>query len=80
MSLTVGVAVVALRRGVRRPSGLIAGYSGGRIDASMMRWVDTQVAFPGLLHGAAHPRGHRAEHEDGDHRARAQRLDGLRAG
>jgi ABC-type dipeptide/oligopeptide/nickel transport system permease subunit len=28
---------------------LMAGYLGGRTDAFVMRWIDTQVAFPGLL-------------------------------
>jgi peptide/nickel transport system permease protein len=29
--------------------GMIAGYKGGRTDRYLMRWVDVQVAFPGLL-------------------------------
>jgi peptide/nickel transport system permease protein len=29
--------------------GLVAGYRGGRTDSFVMRWIDTQVAFPGLL-------------------------------
>jgi len=29
--------------------GLIAGYAGGRWDAIIMRWVETHIAFPGLL-------------------------------
>jgi peptide/nickel transport system permease protein len=29
--------------------GLLAGYRGGRTDNFIMRWIDTQVAFPGLL-------------------------------
>ena len=29
--------------------GLLAGYFGGRTDSFMMRWIDIQVAFPGLL-------------------------------
>ena len=29
--------------------GLLAGYFGGRTDHFIMRWIDTQVAFPGLL-------------------------------
>jgi peptide/nickel transport system permease protein len=29
--------------------GLFAGYRGGRTDNFIMRWIDTQVAFPGLL-------------------------------
>ncbi len=27
----------------------MAGYHGGRTDSFIMRWIDTQVAFPGLL-------------------------------
>lgn len=29
--------------------GMLAGYRGGRTDRWLMRWVDVQVAFPGLL-------------------------------
>lgn len=29
--------------------GMLAGYKGGRLDRWLMRWVDVQVAFPGLL-------------------------------
>lgn len=29
--------------------GMLAGYRGGRTDSFVMRWIDTQVAFPGLL-------------------------------
>jgi peptide/nickel transport system permease protein len=29
--------------------GMIAGYFGGRVDNLIMRWVDIQTAFPGLL-------------------------------
>jgi peptide/nickel transport system permease protein len=49
VSLTVGVSVVLLAGTFGVALGLIAGYRGGRTDSFIMRWIDTQVAFPGLL-------------------------------
>lgn len=49
VSLMVGVSVVALAGGFGVLMGLLAGYRGGRTDAFIMRWIDTQIAFPGLL-------------------------------
>jgi peptide/nickel transport system permease protein len=49
ISLVVGVAVVALAGGFGVGVGLVAGYYGGRVDAILMRFVDTLIAFPGLL-------------------------------
>jgi peptide/nickel transport system permease protein len=49
VSLWVGAAVVLLAGGFGVVMGLMAGYLGGRTDAFIMRWIDTQVAFPGLL-------------------------------
>jgi peptide/nickel transport system permease protein len=49
VSLTVGAAVVLVAGTFGVVLGLIAGYCGGRIDSVIMRWIDTQVAFPGLL-------------------------------
>jgi peptide/nickel transport system permease protein len=49
VSLTVGAAVVLLAGSFGVLLGLIAGYRGGRTDSFIMRWIDTQVAFPGLL-------------------------------
>ncbi|MBN9461267.1 MAG: ABC transporter permease [Burkholderiales bacterium] len=49
VSLAVGVGVVLLAGGFGTVMGLLAGYFGGRTDGFIMRWVDTQVAFPGLL-------------------------------
>jgi peptide/nickel transport system permease protein len=49
VSLLVGLSVVLLAGGFGVVMGLMAGYLGGRVDAFVMRWVDTQVAFPGLL-------------------------------
>lgn len=49
ISLFVGVAVVALAGAFGVVMGLIAGYRGGLLDRVIMRTVDTQIAFPGLL-------------------------------
>lgn len=49
VSLLVGASVVLLAGGFGVVMGLAAGYLGGRTDAFIMRWIDTQVAFPGLL-------------------------------
>jgi len=49
VSLTVGMCVVLVAGGVGTTLGLIAGYYGGRIDNLIMRLVDLQTAFPGLL-------------------------------
>ncbi len=49
VSLWVGTSVVLIAGGFGVVMGLLAGYLGGRIDAFIMRWIDTQVAFPGLL-------------------------------
>lgn len=49
VSLLVGAAVVLIAGSFGVIMGLIAGYKGGRTDNFIMRWIDTQVAFPGLL-------------------------------
>jgi peptide/nickel transport system permease protein len=49
VSLFVGVCVVLIAGAFGTFLGLIAGYFRGRIDSIIMRWIDTQVAFPGLL-------------------------------
>jgi peptide/nickel transport system permease protein len=49
VSLTVGAAVVLAAGTFGVLLGLVAGYRGGRTDSFIMRWIDTQVAFPGLL-------------------------------
>ncbi len=49
VSLTVGAAVVLLAGAAGTAIGLVAGYCGGRVDAALMRFVDTVLAFPGLL-------------------------------
>jgi len=49
VSLLVGTAVVLIAGTFGVVMGLLAGYRGGRTDSFIMRWIDTQVAFPGLL-------------------------------
>ena len=49
VSLLVGIAVVLIAGTFGVVMGLFAGYRGGRTDSFVMRWIDTQVAFPGLL-------------------------------
>lgn len=49
VSLLVGAAVVMIAGAFGVVMGLLAGYCGGRTDNFIMRWIDTQVAFPGLL-------------------------------
>lgn len=49
ISLLVGVAVVAIAGTIGVGLGVVAGYFGGRADRIIMRTVDTQIAFPGLL-------------------------------
>lgn len=49
VSLMVGVMVVLMAGTFGVIMGLFAGYFGGRTDNFIMRWIDTQVAFPGLL-------------------------------
>jgi peptide/nickel transport system permease protein len=48
-SLGIGTAVVVLAGSFGVLMGLISGYFGGRTDNVIMRAVDTQIAFPGLL-------------------------------
>jgi peptide/nickel transport system permease protein len=49
VSLLVGVGVVSVSMTVGVFLGVISGYLGGRVDGFIMRVVDTQGAFPGLL-------------------------------
>jgi peptide/nickel transport system permease protein len=48
-SLGIGISVVALAGAFGVVMGLVAGYAGGRTDNLIMRVIDTQIAFPGLL-------------------------------
>jgi ABC-type dipeptide/oligopeptide/nickel transport system permease subunit len=49
VSLLVGLGVVAVTGLFGTVLGLLAGYFGGTVDTIIMRWVDIQTAFPGLL-------------------------------
>jgi len=49
ISLLVGGSVVVVAMAIGTTVGVISGYLGGRVDAVLMRIVDTQGAFPGLL-------------------------------
>jgi peptide/nickel transport system permease protein len=49
VSLLVGLGVVAVTGSFGTVLGLLAGYFGGWVDNLIMRWVDIQTAFPGLL-------------------------------
>ena len=49
VSLLVGASVVLVAGTFGTVLGMIAGYCGGRTDSMIMRWIDTQIAFPGLL-------------------------------
>src|SRR5262245_3100968 len=46
ISLAVGVSSVLLALFVGVPLGLVAGYSGGRVDTAVMRLMDLILAFP----------------------------------
>ena len=48
-SLIIGIGVVAIAGTFGVTLGLIAGYKGGWAGSVIMRVVDTQLAFPGLL-------------------------------
>jgi ABC-type dipeptide/oligopeptide/nickel transport system permease subunit len=49
MSLYLGLASVALSLSLGVTLGLIAGYFGGIVDATIMRLIDLILAFPGIL-------------------------------
>jgi ABC-type dipeptide/oligopeptide/nickel transport system permease subunit len=49
VSLEVGALVVAIAGTTGTVLGLLSGYFGGKVDSIVMRCVDTQIAFPGLL-------------------------------
>jgi peptide/nickel transport system permease protein len=48
-SLTVGFVAVGIAVGVGGLVGLLAGFTGGRLDMVMMRLMDVKLAFPGIL-------------------------------
>jgi peptide/nickel transport system permease protein len=49
MSLPVGFVAIVIGAVIGVSLGLIAGYYGGAIDATIMRFVDVMLAFPGIL-------------------------------
>jgi peptide/nickel transport system permease protein len=49
ISLTVGILAVIISGILGVGAGLIAGYYGRRLDATIMRLVDVQLAFPFIL-------------------------------
>ncbi|AFZ72895.1 nickel transporter permease [Natronobacterium gregoryi] len=49
LSLGIAVAVTAIRLVLGSAIGLVAGYVGGWVDEFLMRLVDVQLAFPGLV-------------------------------
>lgn len=49
VSLYVGLLVVVIAAAVGVPVGLVAGFSGGRVDNVLMRLMDAILAFPPLL-------------------------------
>ncbi|MBI2874877.1 MAG: ABC transporter permease [Firmicutes bacterium] len=51
VSLSVGLGVVVVAGTVGTVLGLVAGYFGGKVDQIIMRILDIQFAFPGLLIG-----------------------------
>lgn len=48
-TLLIGASVVLFAGTIGVVVGLCAGYAGGRIDSVLMRIVDIQVSFPGIL-------------------------------
>jgi len=48
-SMAVGFIVVSITACFGTLLGVISGYYGGKVDQIIMRWVDIQTAFPGLL-------------------------------
>ena len=49
VSVSIGVFAVLLGLFAGTSIGLVAGYSGGRVDAFLMRSIDVLLAFPGIL-------------------------------
>jgi len=49
LSLGIAVAVTSVRLVVGTMVGLVAGYAGGWVDETLMRLVDTLLAFPGIV-------------------------------
>jgi peptide/nickel transport system permease protein len=49
ISLAVAAAPVVVALAVGLPAGLVAGYAGGRLDATVMRVADAMLSFPAIL-------------------------------
>jgi len=49
ISLLIGVACVAFSGAVGLPLGAVAGYFGGATDATVSRFLDILLSFPGML-------------------------------
>jgi peptide/nickel transport system permease protein len=49
VSLTVGLIAVAISATIGGAVGLVAGYFGGWLDRILMRIIDVQLGFPGIL-------------------------------
>ena len=49
ISLALALVATAVRVGIGTAIGLLAGSLGGLVDAALMRLVDVQLAFPGLV-------------------------------
>ena len=49
VSLSVGFVAVLISASVGGIVGLLSGYFGGKVDAVLMRFMDVQLAFPGIL-------------------------------
>jgi peptide/nickel transport system permease protein len=49
ISLSVSILAIFITASIGTILGIIAGYSGGRTDALIMRTVDMALSFPGLL-------------------------------
>jgi ABC-type dipeptide/oligopeptide/nickel transport system permease subunit len=49
VSMLVAISVVVVAGAVGVFLGLVSGYYGGALDSVIMRFADTQLAFPGLL-------------------------------
>ncbi len=49
VSLTIGFVAVGISVVLGGMVGLLAGYFGGWLDTVLMRFVDAQLAFPGIL-------------------------------
>ncbi len=49
ISLLIGVIVISIGILVGVPIGMVSAYYGGKIDFMIQRFVDTMLAFPGIL-------------------------------